>query len=321
MRFVAVAALLAGCYAPHANPGAPCSPDGECPSGETCIAGLCEAPGGMQTDAPAQQTDARAIDAPPDATPVLGSDGWYPATPVLGVNTSSVETDPTYTSNRLTIVFASDRASPGSFDLYVGTRTEATEPFTVTALTTVNSTGNDRAPELEPTGAYIYFTSDRSGSFAVYQSNQTSPGVWSAPAAVSSLAATNATLSLGVAPDNTESLVIHDNSGADKFLAYSREAPGDNWSDPYEVATLEISNEANNPTLTDEGAVIYLDSGTPAQIYRSTSPDDGMTFTAPVPIGDLNLGTRDAAPFVSSDDNHILFERDGDIYEADRVTP
>lgn len=37
----AVLALLAGCYQPTAPQNAPCGPNGECPSGQACMAGIC----------------------------------------------------------------------------------------------------------------------------------------------------------------------------------------------------------------------------------------------------------------------------------------
>jgi hypothetical protein len=42
MRLVWLALAIGGCYAPHANPGAPCSPDGLCPQGQICTNGTCE---------------------------------------------------------------------------------------------------------------------------------------------------------------------------------------------------------------------------------------------------------------------------------------
>ena len=63
-------AIACGCYAPHPQPGAPCT-DNICPSGLTCIAGTCELPGYVAgdaaRDAPMPRPDAITFDAAVDA--------------------------------------------------------------------------------------------------------------------------------------------------------------------------------------------------------------------------------------------------------------
>ena len=62
----ALAVLVAGCYSPHVEPGAPCSVAAPaCPTGEVCVAGTCEAPGTAMPDAAIDAVDA-APDAPSD---------------------------------------------------------------------------------------------------------------------------------------------------------------------------------------------------------------------------------------------------------------
>jgi hypothetical protein len=41
MRALAIIALVAGCYDPHPAEGVPCSDDGTCPSGQTCVGTVC----------------------------------------------------------------------------------------------------------------------------------------------------------------------------------------------------------------------------------------------------------------------------------------
>ncbi|HWO18860.1 MAG TPA: hypothetical protein VNO30_08790 [Kofleriaceae bacterium] len=62
---VTAAALLAACYTPQPQPGAPCSPNGSCPHPLVCAPqGTCEAPGGSdgdpQVDAPPVRPDGCA---------------------------------------------------------------------------------------------------------------------------------------------------------------------------------------------------------------------------------------------------------------------
>ena len=67
---VVVGVGLGGCYDPSAPANAPC-PDGECPSGQRCVAGICRID--ATTDAPLDEVDARESDAP--ANSCAGGDG------------------------------------------------------------------------------------------------------------------------------------------------------------------------------------------------------------------------------------------------------
>lgn len=66
MRWVMVV-VLAGCFNPSAQPGAPCGENDACPGGLVCVVGTCERPGGVADDAP--PGDASIDDPPVDAAP------------------------------------------------------------------------------------------------------------------------------------------------------------------------------------------------------------------------------------------------------------
>lgn len=82
MRRLAILALLVGCYAPSAQPGAPCSPSGACPSGQvcdptrappTCVATLVPTDASTSGDGPAGDAAASACGTGPacaGATPI-----------------------------------------------------------------------------------------------------------------------------------------------------------------------------------------------------------------------------------------------------------
>ena len=69
--------FVAACFNPtFHNPT--CGPNGECPSGTSCVDGICRAPGSTD-DAAVEDAgdDALAIDAMPDAAPTcLGTGAW-----------------------------------------------------------------------------------------------------------------------------------------------------------------------------------------------------------------------------------------------------
>jgi hypothetical protein len=95
---VACCCMLVGCYAPRAFPGAPCSADGECPSGLECIADRCELPG-TSFDA-AASADARIVDAAHDDAP--------------GLSAATVITD--YDMAECAGAFACESSYPGSMN-------------------------------------------------------------------------------------------------------------------------------------------------------------------------------------------------------------
>ena len=82
MRLAIPLLLLAGCFSPHYQNGKPCSASGECPSGFSCIAGVCYAPGAEPHDLGVQSggddlsmapVTPDMVTAAPDMTPVVVS--------------------------------------------------------------------------------------------------------------------------------------------------------------------------------------------------------------------------------------------------------
>ncbi|MBT8496521.1 MAG: hypothetical protein KJO07_25965 [Deltaproteobacteria bacterium] len=67
--------LVVGCYQPELAPGLPCSPDGECPSGQACVPGanICVDPEQQSATSDASPTPDTP-DLGPDATPASGND-------------------------------------------------------------------------------------------------------------------------------------------------------------------------------------------------------------------------------------------------------
>src|SRR5262245_5271290 len=102
---------VGACFRPAAAPGQPCSADGTCPRGQKCIATTCQ-PQGTEPDAAPPIDDAQ-VDAPPRL--------WAAPTLVPGVNSSSSEDDPSFTADRLTIVFISSRNGTDQ-EIFIGTR-------------------------------------------------------------------------------------------------------------------------------------------------------------------------------------------------------
>jgi hypothetical protein len=299
--------LLAACYRPAPSPGAPC-PDGACPSGQRCVAGTCQA----DDDGPAPD------DAPPGVDPASDGPGtppgsWRAPTQVPGVGSSSTETDPSMTADRLTIVFASNRPGGlGSDDLYIGTRASTAAPFTVAALTALNTPQRERSPEISPDGTTLYFSSNRSGGYDVYVSSQAGGGGWSAPQLVTALSSTADEGDIAFSPDGLTAIIER----ANKLYLATRPSLSVAFGPSVLVPELDVAGQVAGPSLTSGTAVVYFHDRQPRDLFVAYR--QGAAFTAPAPIPELATSGRDAAPFVTPDGAHLVFERDGELYETSR---
>jgi hypothetical protein len=294
--------------------GAPCGPNGECPSSLVCISDRCLPPGTVvddaSTDIDAADHDASTAtaDAAIDAPPMLGPWG----TPVLLSTGISSETDPSMTFDRRTIVFMSESTD----DLYIATRATPTDTaLTSTALTALNSTSTDKSPEISPSGTTIYFVSNRAGNYDVYRSTL-SGTVWSAPALQSELSTAGDESDVAISPDGLTAIVV-DNEATNRFLIHTRASTAVPFGAGVYHPELAVSADATGPSLTNGAAIVYLHAGGTRDIYVAYKKGNG-TYTTPVPVTELNTVDRDAAPFVSQDDKHMIFERTSDLYESSR---
>jgi len=98
--------------------------------------------------------------------PTIGGIWTAPAEVAGLINTTSNESGPSLTSNGLTLFFHSDApGGQGNTDLYYSTRPSTADPWDspVNLGATINSTGNDSAPEISSDGLSIYFHSTRTG--------------------------------------------------------------------------------------------------------------------------------------------------------------
>jgi hypothetical protein len=317
-RLVLATALLAGCYAPTANPGAPCAPNGECPSGQECRSGWCY-PVGAPYDAEEVLVDdalvdsVPMVDAPPDGPPYIP---WGTPTLLTSLETpGSGETDPSVTPDRLTAVLSADTAVNDS-DIYIATRAALTDTFTFTLLTAVNAaTFNDDSPEISADGKTLYFSSNRSGADEIYISTFTT--VWSTPVIATDLSSTGSDGDLAISPDGLTAAVVR-TGGTNRIYIYKRASTTVAFGSPTLHAELSVTTDIAAPTITNGGDIIYFHAGASRDIYRSTLKGNG-SYTMPAAVTELNMaGIRDAAPFVSQTDDYMIFERSSDIYETTR---
>ncbi len=308
---LALLVVMVGCYSPSVAPGGLCGTDGACPAGLMCFDGRClpeppdSGPTPVDGAVDARRIDAPISDAPIDAPPALGA--WGTPVAVMGVDQSGSESDPTFTPNRLTIVFARNS------DLFMGVRASTNDAFTVTALTILNSSAEERGPEISPDGMTLYFASDRHlvDDHEVFVS--TWSGVaWSAPVLEPTLSIAGGVGDFAFTP-NMLAVLIERN---DVFYRSTRATTTSAWSTPAPVTTPfgALSNPAG--TSLDADADLYFHAGSNRDLYVARW--NGTAYGAPSPITELNSSLREAAPSVSADERYMMFERNGEIVETSR---
>jgi hypothetical protein len=313
-----LAVALAACYGPSVQPGAPCGPNGECPSGLECRDNICVTPGGALDDATLDDAAADTAMLLPDAMADAMADampGYVPwGTPVQLTSLeppTSGESDPSITANRLTAVLTS--GSPA--DIWECTRTALTDTFTCAAITAINSAMGEKSPEISADGATLYFASERSGDYEIYTATKGGGG-WGTPALVTQLNTSSSDEDLAISPDGLTAVVLQDTS-PNHFRVATRLLTALPFGTPVVHAELEITTDIAAPSITNGGATIYFHAGATRDLYVAYRQMNG-TYTTPSPVVELNTAARDAAPFVSADDKYMIFERAGDIFETTR---
>jgi len=313
-----VLALLVGCYGPTVSPGSPCSEDGSCPTGLACHADRC-----VLAPADGQPTDTRLVDGtlddgPPSDTAIDSTTAATWSTPTAltgtGVNTAANETDPSITSDRLTLYFI--RTVAGNGEIFVATRASVTDPFgTATTVAALNSTSAEQSPEISSDGQTIIFTSNRGGNFDVYTSVLLG-ATWTPPLVASELSTSQIENDVAVSPDQLTALVSRGPTGARKLYQATRASVLAMFGTPVELTDISAIPDASAPSLTNSAATVYFHAGGVRDLF--VTQKSGTSYPTPSPIAELNTTGRDASPFVLQSDDYLLFERAGNLYETSR---
>jgi WD40 repeat protein len=289
-----------GCFSPSAAPGSPCSADGTCPRGLECVANTCQPPGTEPDAAPPLD------DAPVDAPPRL----WSAPTPVPGVNSSSSEDDPSFTADRLTVVFISNRNGTDD-EIFIGTRPDPDGDFTVALIEPLSAPGDEASPEISPDGTTLYFISDRGGGDDVFVSTRPPGGAFSTPTLVAELSSTSSEGDIAISPDGLTAIVLRGST----LVRSTRPTTSDAWSTPIAITGVAFGTSPAAPSL-DAAGDLYFHAGTQRDLFVARA--QGASYAAPVPITELNGTGRDSGPYVSPDETFIMFAKSGQIVQSTR---
>jgi hypothetical protein len=282
------------------------------------VYGLESVPPGDALEAP----DARAL-KPFDA-PV----------PISELNSASNDEDPTLTPDQLELIFVSSRAGTlGLDDLWSSTRPDLSSPWGApTNIAVLNSASSELHPHITPDGKVLYFSSTRPGGMGLgdiyvsQRSTRTSP--WSMPVLVFEIASTAD--DSGAAPD-TSGLTLLLSSGRDSgtnsdLYLVTRPTTSDIWSSPAVITSLKTDVDDVDGVFANGGLALYFTRGGGAvrDLYVARRASTTDVFGAPSPIVELNTAASELDPWVSEDEQVMIFNssRMGgmeDLYETRRL--
>ncbi|MGE0401560.1 MAG: TolB family protein [Kofleriaceae bacterium] len=308
--------LIAGCFDPSVTAGAPCGANDTCPADLVCTGGFCVRPG-----AGADARDDAPIDSPPNDAPtdMMMAMGWATPVSIAELNTQQRDSDPAITANGLELFFSSTRSGGmGGDDIYYTRRATTSDPWeTPTNLTVLSSASSDLSVEITGDGQHVWFQSLRSGMGDIYTSNRVGLG-WSPPELVTELSSpTEIEADFGVSPDGLTVIVSRGDLGSRVLYIASRPSVSSAWST---LARLDdINNAADDPSapsLTNGASIVYFHADPVRNIYVSTKV--GASYTAPVPVSEVNTAQRDGCPYAPQANDVMYFERAGDLYATSR---
>jgi WD40-like Beta Propeller Repeat len=290
----------------------------------------CRFTPGVLTDDAAAADDARPdiaiaedaavteIDATPDAL-VLGAWG----TPVMRISTGSPD-DPTMTDDLLELYFNSNS------DIWRATRATPTAAFDTPAqVPSLSSGANETTPEITGDGLTIFIASSRTGTAGnddiwVATRANTATSTWGTPARIPELSTASGEAASAPTDDLLAIVIISTRAGglgnADIYLS-TRATTSVAWGTPTNVmAPVNTSGDDYSPMLSQDRLSLYFDSARSgnSDLFVATRATTSDSFGTPVPLTELNTSGAETDPWVSADQRHIFFVRDGALYEASR---
>lgn len=268
------------------------------------------------------------------------------------VNSPFSEFLPALSKNDLTLYFASDRPGAlGGEDLWVSRRRKRDAPWSVPVNlgAQINTSFNERSPELSRDGHLLFFATDRPGGFGAFD-------IWVAwRAHTHDDFAWRPAVNLGsgvngASGDFGPSHFANDEIGIPTLFFASSRPGGLGNADIYQseltldgafgpataVAELNSPQGDFRPSIRRDGLEIVFDSNRPAppdvpglglrDLWRSTRRSASMPWSAPENLGPtVNTPMNDYLPVLSSNGRTLVFASDraegfggNDLYIATR---
>lgn len=194
-------------------------------------------------------------------------------------------------------------------------RTNTVRFGAVTELT-INAPEDDRDPWLAPSGNFIYFSSNRGGTFDIYGATRADTTVdFGALGMQANLSSAQSDVHISISTDQLTLYMTSNRTGTKGGMDVwrsTRTALSLPFATP-DAATLDAVNTAANEhdaTLSTDSLRLYLatDQGSARQrIAIASRPTPSDAFGVPAPIVELDVGDANADPTPSRDELLLVF--------------
>jgi len=244
---------------------------------------------------------------------------------IAALSTSDADDDPCVSADLRELYFSSNRAGLGNNDIWRTVRTLPTDPWgTPLLVAEVSSASEDEAPAIADNGRAMWFSSRRSGGWAIWFSTRTDTrGPWSVPVEIPELSPMGFENGSPAPFAGDLGMVIRSDSGSagDMELLLSRRVSDTSRWGPLEpLLELNTMFDDQNADVVGSGERIYFDSNRDGSytIYMAVYDLAGSRFGPPARVVELDGPGGDGDPSLSPDERYIVFERGDDIWEAHR---
>lgn len=254
------------------------------------------------------------IDTAPDAN--LGA--WGAPLTLSELAGDGSDDDPSLTSDLLTMYFGSTRTGGSGFeDIWMVTRASIGDAWnTAVAVTELNSIAVESNVEISGDGLTLTFTSNRMGTFDLYQSRRAViSDPWPTPTPIMGVKSGLSSEYGGQLVDGGLGIYFCSNRGLDEKIYFAQR---NNLAMPFmnSIVVAGIDTPSNECDVWRVGETLYFtrDTGVvpPRDIYAADrKPAAPLDYLEPQLVGpDISLASDDSDPWVSADQRFMFFASD-----------
>ena len=204
-----------------------------------------------------------------ESSRALATDPWVTPTFLDGVVSMGSDYGPSISADSLELYFASLRGGgPGSFDLWVATRSDPGVAWEAVALVSgVNSASNDLDPSISADELELYFHSNRPGGMGsndLWVATRASVDTaWDAPTLAGGLNTSSSDCCPALSADGL-ALYFASNrpggAGGDDLWVATRPSPGAAWGAPAALVDLNTADAETGPSISGDNCGVYFAS-------------------------------------------------------------
>jgi Tol biopolymer transport system component len=252
--------------------------------------------------------DATSGDAASDAS-ICHSGTWGTPQPIASTITGSQESDPSITTDELTLYFLSNRSGGDLKAIWQATRASRSDEFGApTLVSELDALQDDGDPEISPDGRTMYFHSNRAGTDLIYTATRptlTDKFVVDGQLAIMNQGST--AFGPSISADELTLYFTHNQLDVGYATRMDRSSP---FSFVRDLTEVNAPPTDGNASISADGLELFFDSyrNGPAAIFVATRASTADVFSAPTELASLAVGSTAAGtPEISADGRTLYF--------------